>query len=285
MLHRQDGVAPRDLSSHSAWTPGEDIETGRVAHALGMRVRHCDVVVRTEVPESWRALARQRRLWWAGTFRHWIVNVDRNLVQLPVFTLYLLAVIWASLYFRWWHMVDVSRFRRCSRCSSSSTCSSRWSATCRCLSPWMIVFPLYAFVQTLVFPAVGAVYYVVLALRRRRLGRYRFGYVRREWDAREATVVPRALSPARMLLALATCLLVGFSAGGVGGLGRLPVPVFACLVAAVVALVCANGVASRSHLFRIDGAAGSVACDLVLPLLLIGALAFLLLSASLSLVA
>ena len=88
-----------------------------------------------------------------------------------------------------------------------------------------------------------------------------------------------------MLLALATCLLVGFSAGGVGGLGRLPAPVFACLVAAAAALVCANGIASRSHLFRIDGAAGSVACDLVLPLLLIGALAFLLLSASLSLVA
>src|SRR5262249_6877779 len=68
------------LDHHSLWSPGEDIETGRTAHALRMRVRHGDFVVATDVPATWRALGRQRRLWWAGTFRHYVVNADRNLL-------------------------------------------------------------------------------------------------------------------------------------------------------------------------------------------------------------
>ena len=46
------------------------------------------------------------------------------------------------------------------------------------ISPWMLVFPIYAFLQVLVMPPIGAVHYVVLAYRRRRLGRYGFGYRR-----------------------------------------------------------------------------------------------------------
>jgi hypothetical protein len=42
----------------------------------------------------------------------------------------------------------------------------------------MLVFPFYAGVQSLVMPSVGVYTYVRLAHRRRRLGRYRFGYRR-----------------------------------------------------------------------------------------------------------
>jgi hypothetical protein len=47
-------------------------------------------------------------------------------------------------------------------------------------SPWMIVFPFYALAQVLVMPPFGALKYFELAMRRRRAGRYRFGYRRRE---------------------------------------------------------------------------------------------------------
>ena len=30
--------------------------------------------VETDAPDTWQALVRQRRLWWAGTFRHWWIN-------------------------------------------------------------------------------------------------------------------------------------------------------------------------------------------------------------------
>ena len=46
------------------------------------------------------------------------------------------------------------------------------------LSPWMLVFPFYSLAQVLVMPPIGAAYYFVVAWRRRRLGRYGFGFRR-----------------------------------------------------------------------------------------------------------
>jgi len=43
------------FAHHSLWTPGEDIETGRTAHALKLKIRHADFVVRTEVRTRGRA--------------------------------------------------------------------------------------------------------------------------------------------------------------------------------------------------------------------------------------
>jgi hypothetical protein len=48
------------------------------------------------------------------------------------------------------------------------------------LSPWMIFFPFYALAQVLVMPPLGALKYIELARRRRRVGRYRFGYRREQ---------------------------------------------------------------------------------------------------------
>ena len=45
-------------------------------------------------------------------------------------------------------------------------------------SRWMVVFPIYALAQALVLPVLGAAYYVVLARRQGRLGRYQFRYRR-----------------------------------------------------------------------------------------------------------
>jgi cellulose synthase/poly-beta-1,6-N-acetylglucosamine synthase-like glycosyltransferase len=171
------------LDRHSLWTPGEDIETGRVALALRMRIRHLDLVVETEAPETWLALARQRRLWWAGTFRHFWINVDRNLLHLPVLTLYSLAVIWVSLYFKLWTMIDFHGLPRAFPLIFAAYIMVTVISNLQVLSPWMIVFPLYSMLQVLVMPVVGAVYYVVLARRRGCLGRYGFDYRRRRLPA------------------------------------------------------------------------------------------------------
>jgi hypothetical protein len=44
---------------------------------------------------------------------------------------------------------------------------------------WMLAFPVYAMIQSFVMPVVGALTYVSLVRRRKYLGRYRFGYLRR----------------------------------------------------------------------------------------------------------
>ena len=167
------------MAHHSLWTPGEDIETGRTALALRMRIHHLDIVVATDAPETWRALVRQRRLWWAGTFRHQWVNVDRNLLHLPVLTSYYLAVIWISLYFKWWTMIDPHSVLATLPLVILAYILVTAISNLQVLSPWMLVFPLYSLVQILIMPPVGAVHYVVLARRRQTLGRYRFGHRRR----------------------------------------------------------------------------------------------------------
>jgi len=168
------------MARHSNWTPGEDIETGRTALALRMRIRHLDMVVHTDAPESWRALFHQRRLWWAGAFRHWWINVDRNLLHLPVLTSYYLIAIWASWYFKWWTTLSPAAVLSSLPLVYAAYLFVTVTSNLQVISPWMIVFPFYALAQVLVLPPFGALKYFELARRRRRVGRYQFGYRRRE---------------------------------------------------------------------------------------------------------
>jgi cellulose synthase/poly-beta-1,6-N-acetylglucosamine synthase-like glycosyltransferase len=173
-LGRTDALI-RIMNLHSLWTPGEDIETGRTALALRMRIRHLDIVVETDAPDTWQALFRQRRLWWAGTFRHWWINMDRNLLQLPVLTAYYLAAIWVSLYFKWWTLISLHELLYTMPLVIVSYVVVTAISNVQVLSPWMLVFPFYSLVQVLVMPPIGAAYYFVVAWRRRRFGRYGFG--------------------------------------------------------------------------------------------------------------
>jgi hypothetical protein len=168
------------MARHSNWTPGEDIETGRTALALRMRIRHLDMIVYTDAPDSWRALFNQRRLWWAGSFRHWWVNVDRNLLHLPVLTSYYLLAIWALWYAKSWATLSPGAFLSSLPVAYLAYLFVTLTSNLQVASPWMVVFPFYALAQVLVMPPFGAVKYFELARRRRRVGRYRFGFRRSE---------------------------------------------------------------------------------------------------------
>ena len=168
------------MARHSTWTPGEDIETGRAALALRMRIRHLDMVVYTDAPDSWRALFNQRRLWWAGAFRHWWINVDRNLLHLPVLTSYYLIAIWVSWYFKFWTMLSPAAFVSSLPVVYLAYLFVTVTSNLQVISPWMIVFPFYSLAQVVVMPPFGALKYLELARRRRRAGRYGFGYRRYE---------------------------------------------------------------------------------------------------------
>lgn len=71
-------AARKVLSSHSLWFPGEDLETGRVALAMKFKIRHLDLRVETDAPTSWAGLFKQRRSWWAGSFRHAVATPTRT---------------------------------------------------------------------------------------------------------------------------------------------------------------------------------------------------------------
>lgn len=164
------------FAHHSHWTPGEDIETGRTALALRLNIRHSEMTVWTKVPETWRGLVHQRRHWWAGNFRHAIVNLDRNALHMPMMTLYWLLLIWTSVWLKAWELVDWSSIPDMLPILYLAYLLVTVVSNLQVLSPWMVLFPFYALVQSLVMPPLGAYTYVRIAARRRSLGRYRFGY-------------------------------------------------------------------------------------------------------------
>jgi cellulose synthase/poly-beta-1,6-N-acetylglucosamine synthase-like glycosyltransferase len=177
----------RALQLHSHWFPGEDMETGRVAAHLRMKIKHIDFRVLTDVPATWRHLFRQRRLWWAGNFRHVVVNFDSNLAM-PVWTLYyvLLTYLLASGKIMAFFDGSLHNLPAILLAYTGVSVLANWQVR----SKWMIAYPYYALVQSAVMPAFGLVYYVAIAWKRRCVGRYRigpFGRRARRLDARPAT--------------------------------------------------------------------------------------------------
>jgi cellulose synthase/poly-beta-1,6-N-acetylglucosamine synthase-like glycosyltransferase len=169
------------LAMHSMWPPGEDMETGRIAHALKMRIRHLDLRVETKAPETWGALFKQRRLWWVGNFRHSIVNFDRNALHFPVWSLYYVGLVWVGLYFKWHSIIGhldpfvlVHTLAWLFALYALITVVANWQ-----VRSWrMLVYPPYALTQAVLMPIVGSIYYWLIVRRAPGFGRYRFPHRR-----------------------------------------------------------------------------------------------------------
>jgi cellulose synthase/poly-beta-1,6-N-acetylglucosamine synthase-like glycosyltransferase len=171
----------RILDTHSMWPPGEDMETGRIAHAFKMRIHHLDLRVETQAPQTWRGLFKQRRLWWTGNFRHSIVNLDRNAMHFPIWSLYYVGLVWIGLYFKWHSIIEhlhplalIKALAWLFAVYALITVIANWQ-----VRSWrMLVYPPYALAQAMLMPMVGSVYYWLIVRRAGGFGRYRFPYRR-----------------------------------------------------------------------------------------------------------
>jgi len=174
MLARTDAFATV-LTHHSQWFLGEDIETGLIARRLGLRVAHLDVRVHTDVPDSWRALCRQRRGWWAGCFRQTWINLD-HCADDPISLVYRVGLVWLLLYGKLHALATAGRLLPVVILLYTAVLVvSNWSVRSR----WMILYPYYALAQALVLPALGVVEYARVAYASGSLGRYRMPRSRR----------------------------------------------------------------------------------------------------------
>jgi cellulose synthase/poly-beta-1,6-N-acetylglucosamine synthase-like glycosyltransferase len=144
-----------------------------------MEIRHIDIRVETDVPDTWSALFRQRRIWWAGNFRHVMVNIDRNLLQSPFWVAYYAGLVWIALYFKWSHvmhgLLDPSKLVVYLPLLLLVYVGVTYAANWQVRSRWMIPFPAYALAQVVLMPFVGAIWFGAQYRRTRNLGRYRFG--------------------------------------------------------------------------------------------------------------
>jgi cellulose synthase/poly-beta-1,6-N-acetylglucosamine synthase-like glycosyltransferase len=158
-------------------TCGGDIETGQIARNLRMRIRHVDFTVYTEVPPTWRALFRQRLLWWGSSFRTVVVNADSAL-RMPGYLFYYVFLVWAGL---WWrvqadfHVHQLALYLPTLMIAYALACVvTNWPVRSR----WMILFPYYSLLQVMVMPLAGSIWFIQYAIRHRKNPRFRFGFAR-----------------------------------------------------------------------------------------------------------
>jgi hypothetical protein len=172
------------LDNHTLWFLAEDSEAGRVAWQRKMRIRHLDFNVYTEAPGTWHGLFRQRtRIWWAGNFRHVWVNFEHNVLKMPVWTLYYLALVWIGLTWKWSSFIVLFEYWPRGLAFliflfglyTVITFVSSW----RVRSRYMFLIPYYSLIQSIICPPIGAIFYLKYAYEQKRLGRYKFDYSRR----------------------------------------------------------------------------------------------------------
>ena len=169
------------LHSLNFGTCGGDIETGRAAHSLRMRIRHIDFVVYTKAPETWRTLYRQRVIWWAAGFRSTVVNADKSL-RLPLFLAYFGVCVWLAFFWKWDSLLSLRSFTLLPILIVVYTAIcviTNWPVRSR----WMILFPYYSLLQVLLMPVPGAVWCFRHMVTQRTRGRYKFGVRRGRYVA------------------------------------------------------------------------------------------------------
>ena len=198
-IGRSDAML-RIMANHSLFFSGGDIELGKLARMLGLRVGHLPFLFLTDVPDTLQAWFRQRSKGWCiGKFRHSIVNLDRPGWRSPFFTFYSTFVIYGLLPFRWWESI-----------TRPWILAVVWAVYCvllfliapRRFRLWTMAFPIFAYVQVMFAIPLGGYQYCRYAIRTGHLGRIKIrDPATLDAPARpaEPVAVPRVARPAPTL--------------------------------------------------------------------------------------
>jgi hypothetical protein len=165
------------MANHTRWYYAEDVETGFIAKHFKMKVGHLSLRVYTDVPSSFRQLFRQRRGWRAGHFRLNILNLD-HMVHYPVAMLYSIGLIYLALSDKWLNILNRWEiFPVIIMAYVLIMLLVNWEVRSR----WMVIFPIYALMQVIVFPVVGVAWFVWTRLQTGRPARFLVGWRREQW--------------------------------------------------------------------------------------------------------
>ncbi len=187
------------LASHSFWFPGEDLETGVIAKHFRLSVRHLDMRFYTDAPPTFRTWFRQRRMWWAGSFRMAFVNADQT-IRFPLTFVYTACVVWLLWVAKWNELGDprhLAAILPFILVVYTGVCFfSNWTVRSR----WMVLYPYYALFQVLVLPPLGTLYYAKSWYGNRTLkppGRYRIGFRRETLELDRGASLRHAVAQVR----------------------------------------------------------------------------------------
>jgi cellulose synthase/poly-beta-1,6-N-acetylglucosamine synthase-like glycosyltransferase len=165
------------LGNHSHFFQGGDIEIGKLSRLLGYKVGHIEVHFLTDVPDTFQKWFRQRVAWSSGDFRHAIVNINTYSWRHPFYFLYFTLVVYLMLPLRLWFAVTEPLIL-------PVVIVIYWALLFifmwRYRSRYMLAFPFYAMIQTLIVVPLGIFFYFYSAYRHRNVGLIRLRSERRK---------------------------------------------------------------------------------------------------------
>jgi hypothetical protein len=154
------------MDRHSLFFQGNDVETGVIGDALGLRVGHVDFAVPTIVPSRLRPWLRQRLAWAGGEFRLFVVNFPL-IRRHPLFWAYGLIIMFAALPLRWTNVVTYPRALLGVGIVYLALISFiNWRHRDR----WLLLLPFYVAFNSLVLTALALPSYLWMAWRARNAG-------------------------------------------------------------------------------------------------------------------
>ncbi|MEM4245385.1 MAG: glycosyltransferase family 2 protein [Candidatus Nanoarchaeia archaeon] len=160
------------MEKHSLFFNGGDIEIGKIAHLMGMKVEHIPVRFYTDVPETYPKLVKQRFSWFCGAFRHSVINAHTNLFS-PIYSLYFTLIIFFmlpmkihELFSHWFILPFIFLFY------TLMNVIANWDIK----NKYILLFPLYSLVQVLLFPILGIYRYIKTVIKTRNTGFIRVFY-------------------------------------------------------------------------------------------------------------
>lgn len=180
------------MKKHSMFFNGGDIEIGKIANLMGMKVGHLPVKFYTDVPETYPKLVKQRFSWFCGAFRHSVVNAHTNL-STPVYSFYFTFLIFLMLPFKifelilhWYVLPFIILFY------ILMMFVINWEIR----SKYMFLFPFYSLSQVLLFPILGIYRYTTTVIKTKNFGVMKVHYKKDYHPARYALNILIILSMA-----------------------------------------------------------------------------------------
>lgn len=160
------------FSNHSDFFAGGDSEIGKIAKIMGYKIAFIDFLFLTEAPKTWKEWFNQRIIWFAGGFRHHVINMSSYGWQHFFLFFYNSLLIYILLPLRWIELINFPQILPVLLLLS-------WVYTFvlmtgRKWSKELLFLPIYSFIQSMIIIPFGIIRYIKLVRHHHSLGRLRY---------------------------------------------------------------------------------------------------------------
>ncbi len=162
------GALKRIFKSHSNFFVGGDIEIGKLAQIMGLKIGHLDFTFYTAVPSTFKEWFKQRVMWFSGGIRHHVINVSSFSWWHFFLLFYNSLLIYLLLPIRWLEFINLPLL-------APLIIIFSWTYIYLLVGPknWRVEYlalPLYSFVQTMIILPLAMFKYINLAWTHKSLG-------------------------------------------------------------------------------------------------------------------